>query len=122
MSTWAGYLKEDTVRYKKYFYALRPLLAARYIERFHAAPPVLFDDLLKMEMDPALKEAIDDLVEKKKVTTEGEQNPQIPVIRTFIQEELQKQKGISDALPDDRNNNWTMINNCFAEMIGIAIR
>ena len=122
MKTWSEYLQEDTVRYKKYFYALRPLLAAQYIERFHAVPPVLFDDLLKMEMDPALKEAIDDLVEKKKVTTEGEQNPQIPVIRTFIQEELQKQKAISDALPDDRNNNWTMINNCFAEMIGIAIR
>ena len=122
MKTWSEYLQGDTVRYKKYFYALRPLLAAQYIERFHTVPPVLFDDLLKMEMDPALKEAIDDLVEKKKVTTEGEQNPQIPAIQAFIQEELLRQKTISDALPDDRNNNWTMINNCFADMIGVTIR
>ena len=92
------------------------------IERFHSVPPVLFDDLLKMEMDPVLKEAIDVLVEKKKVTTEGEQNPQIPAIQAFIQEELQRQKAISDALPDDRNNNWTMINNCFTDMIGVTVR
>ncbi len=122
MKTWSEYLQGDTVRYKKYFYALRPLLAAQYIERFHTVPPVLFKDLLKMEMDPTLKEAIDDLVEKKKVTTEGEQNPQIPVIQAFIQDELRKQKTISDALPDDRNNNWTTINNCFVEMIGVTIR
>lgn len=122
MKTWSEYLQGDAVRYKKYFYALRPLLAAQYIERFHTIPPVLFDDLLKMEMDPVLKKAIADLLEKKKVTTEGEQNPQIPAIQAFIQEELQRQKAISDALPDDRNNNWAMINNCFAEMIGVTIR
>lgn len=122
MKTWSEYLQGDTVRYKKYFYALRPLLAAQYIERFHTVPPVLFDDLLKMEIDPALKKAIDELVEKKKVTTEGEQNPQIPVIQTFIQEELQKQKTISDTLPDDRNDNWTMINSRFADIIGVTIR
>ena len=121
MNTWAGYLKEDTVRYKKYFYALRPLLAARYIERFHAVPPVLFDDLLKMDIEPELRSAIDDLLEKKKITTEGERNPHIPIIRDFIREELQKQKTICDSFPDDRNKDWTELNRCFAEMIGIVI-
>ena len=121
MSTWAGYLKEDTVRYKKYFYALRPLLAARYIEQFHAVPPVLFEDLLKMDMEPELRSAIDDLVEKKKITTEGEYHPHIPIIRDFILEELQKQKSICDSLPDDRNADLTALNRCFAEMIGFGI-
>ncbi len=119
MSTWAGHLQQDTVRYKKYFYALRPLLAARYIEHFHAVPPVLFDDLLKMDMEPDLRSAIDDLLKKKKITTEGEYNPHIPVIRDFIQEELQRQKGICDSMPEDRNKDWTALNRCFAEMIGI---
>ena len=117
MNTWAGYLKEDTVRYKKYFYALRPLLAARYIECFHTVPPVLFDDLMKMDMEPELRTAIDDLLEKKKITTEGEQHPHIPIIRDFIREELQRQKAICDSLPDDRNKDWTALNRCFAEMI-----
>ncbi|MDE6320182.1 MAG: nucleotidyltransferase domain-containing protein, partial [Lachnospiraceae bacterium] len=57
-STFQGYLLGDTVRYKKYFYALRPLLAARYIEKYHEAPPVLFDDLLKPDIPQNLKAAI----------------------------------------------------------------
>ena len=80
-STYQGYLQDDTVQYKKYFYALRPLLAAQYIEKYHAAPPVLFDDLLKLDIPPRLREAIDELLETKKHTTEKDENPQIPVIR-----------------------------------------
>ena len=107
------------MRYKKYFYALRPLLAARWIGCFHEAPPVLFSDLLKMDLEPGLRAAIDDLLEKKKVTTEGEQNPHIPAIRDFIEEELQKQKAAGDAMPDDRNADWTALDRCFVRLIGL---
>ena len=116
-STFQGYLLGDTVRYKKYFYALRPLLAARYIEEYHTAPPVLFDDLLKLDMPPRLKAAIDELLEIKKKTTEGEENPYMPVIRSFVEEETARQKEIADALPDDHNKDWTALNTIFREMI-----
>lgn len=116
-STFQGYLLGDTVRYKKYFYALRPLLAARYIEEYHTAPPVLFDDLLKLDMPPRLKAAIDELLEIKKKTTEGEENPHMPVIRSFIEEETARQKEIADALPDDHNKDWTALNTIFRETI-----
>lgn len=118
-STLQGYLLGDTVRYKKYFYALRPLLAARYIEERHAAPPVLFDDLLKLDMPQELKTAIDELLEAKKKTTEGEENPHMPVIRAFIEAETARQKEIADALPDDHNKDWTALNQIFRETIAV---
>ena len=118
MKTQAAFLNEETVRYKKYFYALRPLLAAIYIERLHLPPPVLFDDLLKMELPAGLRPAIDELLERKKATTEGERQPHIPAIRDFIREELPKQKLTADRLPDDRNPDWTALNRCFAQLIG----
>ena len=121
MTTYSGYLTENRIRYKKYFYALRPLLAAIWIERTHQIPPVLFAELMKMNMEPELRTEIENLLERKKVTTEGESNPQIPVIQSFIQDELQRQKTISNALPDDRNNNWSALNKCFAEIIGVSI-
>ena len=80
-NTYHEYLTGETVRYKKYFYALRPLLAAMYIEENHVAPPVLFDDLLKMNLSAELRTAIDELLEIKKRTTEKEENPQFPVIK-----------------------------------------
>lgn len=116
-STFQGYLLGDTVRYKKYFYALRPLLAARYIEKYHTAPPVLFDELLKLDMPQGLKAAIDELLEIKKKTTEEEENPHMPVIRSFVEAEAARQKEIADALPDDHNKDWTALNTIFREMI-----
>ena len=96
-----------------------PGLHEHYIEHFHTVPPVLFDDLLKMEIAPALRTAIGKLLEIKKVTTEGEYNPHFPEIRDFIQKELPRQKAICDSLPDDRNTDWAALNDCFAKIIGM---
>lgn len=116
-STLQGYLLGETVRYKKYFYALRPLLAAQFIEKYHMAPPVLFDELLKLDMPQELKIAVGELLERKKKTTEGEENIHIPVIRTFIEFETARQKKIADSLPDDHNKDWAALNEIFREVI-----
>lgn len=116
-STLQGYLLGDTVRYKKYFYVLRPLFAAQYIEKYHTAPPVLFDDLLKMDIPVDLRQAINELLEVKKRTTEGEENPQMPVIREFIQSETARQKEIADNMEDDHNRDWSALNSIFLEII-----
>jgi len=115
--TYLDYLQGEKVRYKKYFYALRPLLAAQYIEAYHEAPPVLFDELMKLDMPGELREGIEKLLEIKKVTTEKEENPQIPVIREFISTEIERQKEIADNLADDHNKNWDMLDALFREII-----
>ncbi len=120
MSTWSAHLTGETVKYKKYFYALRPLLAAIYIERNHQAPPVLFDHLMRIDMDPELRKAIEELLEQKKKTTEGEIHPHMPVIRDFIREELQRQKALCDAMPDDRNTDRAVLEECFVRLIGLG--
>ena len=117
-NTYHEYLQGETVRYKKYFYALRPLLAAGYIETYHEAPPVLFDELLKQELSPELRLAIDELIEVKKRTTEKELNPQLPVIRDFIEAELVRQKAIADGLPDDHNKDRAALNELFLDLLG----
>lgn len=116
-STLQGYLSGDLVRYKKYFYALRPLFAARYIEKYHTAPPVLFYDLLEMDLPKDLRQAIDELLEVKKRTAESEENPHMPVIIQFIKSEIARQKEIADNLEDDRNRDWTALNRIFSEII-----
>ena len=117
-NTFHEYLQGDTVRYKKYFYALRPLLAAEYIEKYHVAPPVLFDELLKLDLAPELRKAIDELLEIKKRTTEIEENPQMPVIRDFIESEIIRQKEIADTMADDHNKDWGALNRLYREIIG----
>ena len=73
---------------------------------------------MKMELDEDLRAGIEELLEKKKVTTEKEENPQMPVIRDFIEAETARQKEIAEALADDHNKNWTSLNRLFCELIG----
>ena len=60
----------------------------RASEKYHAAPPVLFDDFLKLDLDPGLRTAIDELLEAKKRTTEKEENTQMPVIKRYKNKRL----------------------------------
>lgn len=116
-NTWFTHLTGDSVKDKKYFYALRPLFCAMYIEKYHAAPPMLFSELMKMEMDPELREAIDALLERKKASVEKAENPHIPPIREFIRAELDRQKAACREVKEDRNRDWEKINSCFAEIV-----
>jgi predicted nucleotidyltransferase len=82
------YLQEESVKYKKYFYALRPLLAGEYIQEYQCPPPVSFDDLMKMDMTSELRNGIDELLEIKKRSDDRERGMQIPIIRDFIIDEI----------------------------------
>ena len=116
-STYMGYLQEEQVKYKKYFYALRPLLACRYIEQHGSMPPVPFAELLKQDMPPQLRQEIDHLLERKKVTEEKDKNPQIPAIQEFIDQELERQKALGDAMEDDRCRDWEGLNLLFLKVL-----
>lgn len=122
-STLQGFLTGDMIRYKKYFYALRPLLCCRWIERYHTVPPMEFEKLMRLFEEPdeiltaKLHEGIRDLLERKAETEEKDLNPQMPVIIDFIRSECVRQKQISDAAPDDHRHDYTELNEAFRKLL-----
>lgn len=112
-NTFMSFLQGEKVKYKKYFYALRPLLACRYIEEYNCPPPVLFDNLLKLSLPEELRQGIGELLEIKKVTDEKDLRPQMPVIYDFIARELEVQKEIADTMADDHLRDWGALNEVF---------
>jgi len=88
-TNYRGYLRADLVPLKKYFYALRPLLAVRWIETHHSAPPIEFQRLLPLlHGQEALLADIDNLLERKQQSAERELAPQVPRLNDFIEGEL----------------------------------
>jgi hypothetical protein len=80
------YLKGDTVRLKKYFYILRPILACDWIEQKGNMPPTEFAPLLtEMVPEGALREAIENLITRKMAGEELSQGPQLPIINEFAE-------------------------------------
>ncbi|WP_349948382.1 nucleotidyltransferase domain-containing protein [Lacrimispora sp. BS-2] len=117
-STYNRYLQEESVKYKKYFYALRPLLAGKYIQECQCPPPVLFDDLMKMDMPAELRNGINELLEIKKRSDEREKGVQIPIIRDFIISEIGRQKNYVEGIADDRKREWKSLNDIFLKTLG----
>ncbi|MCH2558356.1 MAG: nucleotidyltransferase domain-containing protein [Alcanivorax sp.] len=86
-----GYLKAQLVPLKKYFYALRPLLAIRWLERFRTPAPVEFDRLRALVADntPVNKD-IERLLARKQRSQEKEFVPAMPALNDFIEQELSR--------------------------------
>ena len=79
------YLKSDEVRVKKYFYVLRPLLAAKWILDKKTAPPVLFDDLVKAELEDEIRPELERLLEMKKTLPEMGMASKIQIMNEYIE-------------------------------------
>jgi predicted nucleotidyltransferase len=82
------YLQSDTIKIKKYFYVLRPILACMWIENFKEPPPMEFEKLLIQITDTELLDKITELVAKKKSGIELKTEPKIEIINRFIENML----------------------------------
>jgi uncharacterized protein len=93
------HLLGETVRYKKYLYVLRPLLAARWIREGRGAPPMVFAELAQATLDDAaLIDEINRLLEVKMRVGEAATSPRWEAIHRFILKELDVAQGWAPAV------------------------
>lgn len=112
-STFLQYLQAETVNYKKYIYALRPLLACRFMETYHRVPPVRFDELLRQKLPDDLTGEISGMLQVKTRSAESDRNPSLPVIRKYIETEIDRYERLAKEMPDDRTHDWEQLNQVF---------
>lgn len=94
------YLRGDTVRLKKYLYVLRPLLATLWIEQGLGVVPMRFQTLVDAVVtDPALRDAITQLLAIKRAANESEYGQPLPIINAFIDEQLTRLESVLPPLP-----------------------
>ena len=111
------YLTDEMVKYKKYFYVLRPLLACKWIEERMTPPPVLFDELRAAVLEPELQSVVDDLIARKVKMSEHDKAPRIDVLNQYIIEKLEYYKEFAEKMENDRNHDWGPLNGAFVEIL-----
>lgn len=95
-----AHLGGPRIRQKKYFYVLRPLLACRWIERKGTIPPIEFAALLPLlPASTGLRQAVDNLLTRKKAGGELMETPPIEVIHAFANEALSACEARAATLP-----------------------
>ena len=87
------YLRGETVRVKKYFYVLRPVLGCRWIEAGFGPVPMEFGELIeRVAPSEILKREIYKLLERKQSGQELDFEPRISAISDFIEIEIDRLK------------------------------
>jgi len=113
------YMLVDPVRTKKYFYALRPLLACFWIEKYNTIPPMEFEILLNNRLPEAdiLKNEILQLLSRKRNGEELASGPRIDLINDFIEKGIACFKRYLNDFDISINSDSSMLDELFRETL-----
>lgn len=106
------YLKRDTVKAKKYFYVLRPVLACRWILEKGTPPPMLFSELMAAQLPKELTEDVEKLLEIKMNHPELKEIPRVNAVNKYLEESIAEIRQRIQSLPETVND-WAELNRIF---------
>ena len=112
------YLKEDMVRIKKYFYVIRPILAAKWVAERRTQPPMPFAELCDAMLDAEIRPVVEELTARKMQTPELGLEPKIPALNAYIERGIDKLTVLAEQEQMQRNPGWEPLDRLFLD--GIA--
>lgn len=116
-SNYREYLKGETVRLKKYFYVLRPLLACEWILDKQTPPPMQFLELAEQYLGDEIKPKVQNLLKIKMQTSELGEGQRIDSINLYIEENISKIEEVIQNLPDNHHQSWDTLNQVFLSLL-----
>lgn len=115
-SNYREYLKGEQVRVKKYFYVLRPILAAKWILDKECPPPMLFSKLMESELENSIRPEVDKLLKMKQKLPEMGLSPRVQVLNDYIEAELSNIKEKAKFIEEDEKT-WNLLNDYFVSLV-----
>ena len=116
-SNYHAYVKGETVKAKKYFYVLRPLLAGKWILEFGTPPPMLFSTLKDRYLDGEIKAEVDKLLDIKVNAPEKEFIKKIDVINDYLDRTVAELDAVLVSLPQVKPRGYDELNSIFFELV-----
>lgn len=116
-SNYREYLRGYTVRLKKYFYVLRPLLACKWILAEQTPPPIEFSTLMNKYLDEDLKPDVEKLLKAKIQTPEINEGKRIESINRYLDFNIKEIEKIITMLPAEKSNSWKDLNRIFLSLL-----
>ena len=111
------YLKGETVRLKKYFYVLRPLLACKWILAKGTPPPMLFSTLMDKYLEEAVVPDVKNLLNLKMSEPEISEGKRLDRVNGYIERSIQEIEEKIRLLPAARNDGWDELNEIFLSLL-----
>ena len=116
-SNFNTYLKNDTVKYKKYFYILRPILACKWILDKGTPPPMLFSTLMHEYLDISIKADVERLLEIKTSTSEIGEGKHFERVDEYLDKNIKEIEAILLNMTEEKDTSWNTLNELFISLI-----
>jgi predicted nucleotidyltransferase len=111
------FLTGETVKFKKYFYVLRPLLACKWILTEGTPPPMLFSSLMEKYLDKEIKPDVEKLLDLKMNTPEIGEGKRFDRVNDYIEKNIKAVDAMIAELPKEEPNGWNELNNIFLSLL-----
>ena len=111
------FLTGDTVKYKKYFYVLRPLLACKWILAEGTPPPMLFSTLMDKYLDEELKPDVERLLDIKMNTPEIGEGKRFDRVNDYLDRSMGDIEAAITVLPSKHGEGWESLNKLFTNLL-----
>ena len=116
-SNYREYLKGETVRLKKYFYVLRPLLACKWILAEGTPPPMLFSELMDKYLDKSICADVLKLLDLKMNKPEIAEGKRFERINEYLDRNILEIDEQIKNLPSSREQSWDELNKVFLSVL-----
>ena len=116
-SNYKQYLTGETVRLKKYFYALRPILACKWILDKKSPPPMSFLKLADAYLDKGITPIVHELLRLKMDTPELGESKRVDIINNYIELSIAEIEATLKDLPTKDAKNWDELNAIFLNIL-----
>lgn len=119
------FLSKNIIILKKYFYALRPILACKHIIKHNSPPPVSFSELVEKELPDDMKPDVQQLLDFKINTAEIKEINRFHTlistenINNYIKNEITSIKQILNNLPSKKDKPWDDLNDIFLSALNL---
>lgn len=120
-TTFNNYLQDDMVKLKKYFYAIRPILAAKYALENKIQPPVKFSELKETMLDDAINDEVNHLLELKINSNEMQYIPVINCLNQYIENNMNEIKNYANSIAESHFE-WDRLNQYFLKLVNINMK
>ncbi len=111
------YLQGEQVRFKKYFYVLRPLLACKWILAEGTPPPMEFSVLMEKYFDEEIKPDVQRLLDIKMNTPEITEGKRFDRVNDYLDRTIAELEETVSTLPKDKIQSWDELNGIFLDLI-----
>ncbi len=110
------FLTGETVKFKKYFYVIRPLLACKWILSEGTPPPMLFSSLMEKYLEEEIKPDVEKLLDLKMNAPEISEGKRFDSVNEYIERNITVIEKLIAELPQEKTQTWEELNNTFLSL------